>query len=412
LKYQQQRISKRRYGILVVILSSTIDKHIYTMNLYMLPSSIALALFASLSAARVDDAATTTITFSNQSSQDLVESYFRDPDGQIQFRNVASSSHSCFALFANGHSAGRHKDTNDYLLPNDGIIMSTGKPDDFNKNDSDETSTNFGISTGDINLEHELPPRTHVLDPCFIQFEFSCPEETDIYTPVLRFDYVFGSEEYYKQQTDTSFNDVFGFFLNGQNIALVPDENDEIMVSVSINSVNEKHNSEYYVNNKVEGRINATSPYIAVEADGFTTKLTAQGVPRPGWNMIKLAIGDASDGNLDSWVLLEAGTFSCAPTTTVKSSSATITTLPPSMVPTPKPSSPKPTLTPQPTFLRSTSSPTLNKSLNLPASPGIEEQNQQPKKARGIPKEIAITLMACVGFFAIVIPIIAYFVTR
>ena len=370
------------------------------MNLIAYP--LLASLLATAASAKDD-----IVTFSNHSAEDLVESYFRDSDGQIQFRNVAASSHSCFALFANGHSAGRHIDTNEFLLPNEGIILSTGNPQDFHTNDSDETSTNFGITTGDINLEHELPPYTQVLDTCFIQFEFSCPEETDIYTPVIRFDYVFGSEEYYKQQTDTSFNDVFGFFLNGQNIALVPDEHDEMkMVSVSINNVNEQQNSNYFINNKMEGRINATSPYNAIEADGFTTKLTAQGVPRPGWNIIKLAIGDASDGNLDSWVLLEAGTFSCAPmpTTTAKPSSASITTLSPSMAPTPYPSQ---------SLLRSSSSssPTLNKNLKLPSSPDPGTARKQQSKAR-IPKPIAITLMACVGLFALVIPTIAYFVTR
>jgi len=369
------------------------------MNLIAYP--LLASLLATAASAKED-----LITFSSLSAQELVDSYFRDSDGQIQFRNVAASSHSCFALFANGHSAGRHIDTNEFLLPNEGIILSTGNPQDFHTNDSDETSTNFGITTGDINLEHELPPYTQVLDTCFIQFEFSCPEETDIYTPVIRFDYVFGSEEYYKQQTDTSFNDVFGFFLNGQNIALVPDEHDEMkMVSVSINNVNEQQNSNYFINNKMEGRINATSPYNAIEADGFTTKLTAQGVPRPGWNIIKLAIGDASDGNLDSWVLLEAGTFSCAPmpTTTAKPSSASITTLSPSMAPTPNPS--------QSLLRSSSSSPTLNKNLKLPSSPDPGTARKQQSKAR-IPKPIAITLMACVGLFALVIPTIAYFVTR
>ena len=406
------------------------------MNLHREPSSIALLLLASLldtAAARADNitfpnhsaqdlvesyfrdhdgqiqfaaARADNITFSNHSAQDLVESYFRDPDGQIQFRNVAASSHSCFALFGNGHSAGRNKDTNEFLLPNDGIIMSTGNPEDFHNNDSDETSTNFGITTGDINMEHELPPHTQVLDPCFIQFEFSCPKKTDIYTQLLRFHYVFGSEEYYKQQSDTSFNDVFGFFLNGENIATLPNEHNE-MVGVSINTVNEQQNSEYFVNNKVEGRINATSPYNAIEADGFTTKLTAQGVPRPGWNMIKLAIGDVSDGNLDSWVLLEAGTFSCAPTpkkTTAETSSVTITTLSPTMVPTPKPSQ---------SLLRSTSSsPTINKSLKLPSSSEPPRTGQKPQSKARIPKPLAISLMACVGFFALAIPTITYFVTR
>ncbi len=156
------------------------------MNLSM-PSSIAFPLLASILA--IANAKEDVLAFSNLSAQDLVESYFLEPNGDIQFRNVAASDHSCFALFANGHSAGRHKDTNEFLLPNNGIIMSTGNPQDFHINDSDETSTNFGIRTGDINLEHDLPPRTQVLDPCFIQFEFSCPEEMDAYTPQVSFDY-------------------------------------------------------------------------------------------------------------------------------------------------------------------------------------------------------------------------------
>lgn len=361
------------------------------------------------------------LSISNLSVQELVENYFLYPDGRIQFRNVAASDHSCFALFADGHSVGRDKDTNEFLLPDDGIIMSTGNPQDFHINDSDKTTTDFGIITGDINLEHELPPRTKVFDSCFIQFEFSCPEEMDAYTHQVSFDYIFGSEEYYKQQTDTSLNDVFGFFLNGENIALVPDEH----VGASTNNVNEQQNSDYFIDNRMEGRLNATSPYNAIEADGFTTKLTAHGVLRPGWNIIKLAIGDTLDGNLDSWVLLEAETFRCAPMPlqTVESSSATITTLSPSsMTPTPKPSSATiatlfpsntPTLKPSKSLLRSSSSsPTLNKSLNLPSSPEpVGTAQEQQKKAR-IPRSVAFTLMVCVGLFALAIPTIAYFVTR
>ncbi len=364
------------------------------MNL-RIPFSISTAFSLLASVLAIANAKEDVLAFSNLSAQDLVESYFLDPKGQIQFRNIAASDHSCFALFANGHSAGRHEDTNEFLLPDDGFIMSTGNPQDFHINDSDETSTNFGIIKGDINLEHELPPRTQVLDPCFIQFEFSCPEEMDAYTSQVSFYYVFGSEEYYKQETDTSFNDVFGFFLNGENIAVVPALVPDEHVGVSINNVNELQNSDYFINNRMEGRLNATSPYNAIEADGFTTKLTAQGVLRPGWNIIKLAIGDTLDGNLDSWVLLEAETFRCAPmpTATEESSSATITTSSPTTIHTPKPSSATiatlypsktPTIKPSQTLLRtSSSSPTLNKSLNLPSSPKPPRTAQeQQKKAR------------------------------
>jgi hypothetical protein len=277
-----------------------------------------LATFFAATAAREDDA----ITFSSLSAQELVENYFRNPYDPVEFRNVAASDHSCFALFANGHYAGRHEVTNQFLLPNKGIIMSTGKPEDFHINDSPETTTDFEVTIGDVHLEHNVKHGTKVvLDPCFIQFEFSCPEATDIYTPQVSFDYVFGSEEYFhkkKKEEEVvdeealnrgAYPDVLGFFLNGQNIAFVPDENGGV-APVSIEDVNEKRNTQYFVNNK--SKVNSTSLYSTIEADGFTSKLTAQGAAKPGWNVVKLAIGDVGDGNIDSWVLLEAGTFSCA----------------------------------------------------------------------------------------------------
>ena len=120
--------------------------------------NLSLALLASFAAAA------DTITFSSLSAQDLVENYFSDPEDPVEFRNVAASDHSCFALFADGHSAGRHSLTNQFLLPNDGVIMSTGKPEDFHINDSDETTTDFGIVTGDIHLDHNLVQGEQVLD--------------------------------------------------------------------------------------------------------------------------------------------------------------------------------------------------------------------------------------------------------
>eukprot|EP00986_Skeletonema_menzelii_P000677 scaffold193_cov157-Skeletonema_menzelii.AAC.9 len=272
--------------------------------------NLSLALLATSFAAAAD-----AMTFSSLSAQELVKNYFNNPDAPVEFRNIEAPDHSCFTLLQDGHSAGRHSNSNKFLLPNDAILMSTGKPEDFHINDSDETTTDLGIGTGDAHLEHNMGIK--VLDPCFIQFEFSCPEAADIYTPQVSFDYVFGSEEYLqpkkKKEGGVVVNrgphpDVLGFFLNGQNIALVPDENGG-MVSVSIENVNEKRNTQNFVNNKFIA--NSTSVYSEIEADGFTTKLTAQGEAKPGWNIVKLAIADVGDGTLDSWVLLEAGSFSC-----------------------------------------------------------------------------------------------------
>ena len=294
-------------------------------NIYRNIMHLSLALGAVyLAAAAATEDTENSLTFSTLSAEDLVANYLRNAENLVQIRNVASSSHSCFALFDNGHSVGRNADTNQFLLPNKGVIMSTGNPEDFHINDSEETSTNFGVTTGDIHLEQlKKEKEEQVLDPCFIEFEASCPEAAGIYTPQLTFNYVFGSEEYFKkakkpddldaEEERKEASDVLGLFLNDENIALVPHENGGL-VPVSIKDVHEKKNEQYFVNNKAtvseEGTV--TSAYDEVEADGFTTKLTAHGAAKPGWNTVKIAIGDLRDGDLDSWVLIEAGSLSCA----------------------------------------------------------------------------------------------------
>ena len=91
--------------------------------------------------------------------------------------------------------------------------------------------------------------------------------------------------------------------MNGENIAVLPGGT----TPVAINNVNNELNSEYFIGNELAGRDGQTSPYPTIEADGFTTELTATARPLEGWNLIKMVIGDLSDGILDSWVLLEAG---------------------------------------------------------------------------------------------------------
>lgn len=121
------------------------------------------------------------------------------------------------------------------------------------------------------------------------------------------FEYVFGSEEY--PEFVYAFNDVFGFFISGQNpdggepyenknIALIPNTD----MPITINNVNDWDNSEYYVNNS-DGRW--------VEYDGYTVPLTAAArvVPHTTYHLM-MAIADASDYVLDSGVFLKANSLS------------------------------------------------------------------------------------------------------
>lgn len=145
----------------------------------------------------------------------------------------------------------------------------------------------------------------------------------------LEFRYVFGSREY-PSYTCTGFNDAFGFFISGpgidgpftndaENIALIP----ETDIPVAINTVNGGEptgsgnlqncldanpdfveHSIYFVNNQnsEEGDINIP---------GLTTTLTAYADVICGETYhIKLALANASDQALQSYVMLESESFS------------------------------------------------------------------------------------------------------
>jgi len=143
----------------------------------------------------------------------------------------------------------------------------------------------------------------NTFDGCILEFDF-IPLSNNI-----KFNFAFGSEEY-NEFVNTSFNDVFAFFLSGpgivglKNIALIPNTT----LPVSINNINNGNanagpcmNCTYFYDN-----FGGTT----VQYDAFTTVLTAQSaVIACDTFHIKLAIADVADGVLDSGVLLEAGSF-------------------------------------------------------------------------------------------------------
>ena len=201
----------------------------------------------------------------------------------------------CFGIFGAGLSAVPDLDP---AFPDEGIVLGTGNVEDLPLQDSGSQSTAFG-TPGDQDLFNLLPPGSPAtLDACVIEVDFKCNycQEYDV-----SFNYVFGSDEYL-EYAGSAFNDVFALFLNGQNLAIVPGTTD----AVAINSVNQFTNTEYFVAN--EGLLT----YPGIEMDGFTqTFSTAIGTASSGTNTLKIAIADVSDAVWDSWVLLEAGSFTC-----------------------------------------------------------------------------------------------------
>jgi len=98
-------------------------------------------------------------------------------------------------------------------------------------------------------------------DAAVLEFDFVPTQST------ISFQYVFASEEY-NEYVD-QYNDVFGFFVNSQNIALIPGSSDP----VTINNVNNGDNPQYYRDNDY-GDFSQNTPY-PTQFDGFTSVLQA-----------------------------------------------------------------------------------------------------------------------------------------
>jgi hypothetical protein len=195
--------------------------------------------------------------------------------------------------FTGGLSSGFGIDT--------GIILTSGSAASAaGPNNSDGATTNWGLP-GNAQL-NALGFST--LDATVLSFDFTSTGGD------LFFNYVFASEEY-NEFVNSAFNDVFAFFLDGVNIATIPGSGG---TAVSINNLNcgnpfgsaNNFCSLFNNNDLSDGGGSFNTQY-----DGFTDILTASALGlSAGTHKMTLAIADAGDGNLDSAVLLQAGSFS------------------------------------------------------------------------------------------------------
>ncbi len=197
-----------------------------------------------------------------------------------------------------------------------GIMIATGSVlNAEGPNDIGSSTLGGGLfGQGDPDLQTILGPNYDVNDAAVLEFDFIPIGDS------IQFDFVFGSDEYL-EFVNTSFNDVFGFFLSGPNItgpytngainiALIPGS----LVPVTIDNVNNVSNSQYYVDNG-DG---FTAPYNTdptyLQYDGMTVRLTARAAVTCGEvHHIKICVGDAGDTAYDSVVFLEGGSFTSAP---------------------------------------------------------------------------------------------------
>jgi gliding motility-associated-like protein len=199
-----------------------------------------------------------------------------------------------------------------------GIILSTGNVADASgPNSNTDVGTDLEGQTNDPDLS--LASTGDIFDRSGLEFDF-IPLQ-----PTVTFRYVFASEEYC-EFVGAAFNDIFGFFISGPglngtfsdgavNIATIPGTNQP----VSINNINYATNPSLYLDNEFPnvrdiancGGGNATGPrFDVIEYDGQTVVLTATVELQTCQTYhIRLLVGDVADGNLDSAVFLEAGSF-------------------------------------------------------------------------------------------------------
>ena len=164
-----------------------------------------------------------------------------------------------------------------------GIVLGSGVIGDVaGPNDASDTTTNFGTA-GDPDLD-ALIPGFFTQDATTLEFDFQCSA-----SQVVSFRYVFASEEY-NEFVNSEFNDVFGFYLNGKNIALLP----QSTTPVAINNVNGGNPIGTNASHPELFRNNADGS-VDIEPDGLTVVLGAEATIQSGLNHIKLAIADAGD---------------------------------------------------------------------------------------------------------------------
>ncbi|MCB0643935.1 MAG: choice-of-anchor L domain-containing protein, partial [Phaeodactylibacter sp.] len=239
-----------------------------------------------------------------------------------EISNITSAgNNNAFGTFSNGLTS---------IGLDQGIVISSGNiANATGPNNDTGSTTDFGIFANEPDLAQIAAGG--IRDRAVIEFDFTPSAD------MVQFDYVFASEEYC-DYTNTTFNDVFGFFISGpgingpyqgnaENIALIPGTT----TAVSINNVNHVNNSAYYVGNIPAGSgqlgnpncnghpISGPPSTADCQFDGYTTVLTAMASVIPcNTYHIKLAIADVTDGLFDSAVFLAANSFDSGATADVQ----------------------------------------------------------------------------------------------
>jgi gliding motility-associated-like protein len=196
-----------------------------------------------------------------------------------------------------------------------GIIISTGRAIDIAQGGGAQASTLIQAADG-VPFDQDMltllnsNPNSSTVDAndgAILEFDFIPLGDS------VRFDYIFGSEEY--PEFVCSFNDAFGMFLSGpgiagpysngaRNIALIPGTTDDVSI-YNLNGTNSTGGCAWIGNNSDLYVDNAGGTDLVY--DGHTVVLRAEAQVICGQTYhLKIAIADAGDRAFDSGVMLKA----------------------------------------------------------------------------------------------------------
>jgi len=241
----------------------------------------------------------------------LVTSTAQSPAGLVQ-NVLLGSGVTVSNITYNGQAQaiGEFDGTNTNIGLDQGVIITTGTV--LNQPGAGPHGPNTvqdgGLNTGGpgYSLLSNQIGGVQTNDAAVLEFDF-VP-----YSDSVKFNYVFGSEEY-EEYVGSQFNDVFAFFIIGPgypsptNIALLPN-NQPVAINNIHNAVTNSFgtfgpaNAQYYVNN---------NNGATIQYDGFTDVLTAKAEVQCGqtYHLI-ICIADAVDNIYDSGIFLEANSLS------------------------------------------------------------------------------------------------------
>lgn len=232
----------------------------------------------------------------NATATQMAEEIFGDGVTVVS-ASYSGSSYSS-AIYSGGDSISSEATPGD-----SGVILSTGRADDFtnsgstggwggwwggggsstNTNQSTNTSTNTGGE--DNNADFNAAVGTNTYDASYLEVEFIPTGDT------MTMQFVFSSEEY-PEYVSSIYNDAVVVLVNGQEVELEIGSGD-----TNVTNVSDVNNTNLYIDN--------TGDTYNTEMDGFTVTMTLTMPVNVGEvNSILIGIADVGDSSYDSNLLI------------------------------------------------------------------------------------------------------------